>query len=110
MSAMGGKRTFAVPLPGREGLGVGARSAPCYAGAMARRVKPEDTERARLLRNNATPEERQVWRMISRYSDVRDNPVGTAEAIIARAAECLGGTHPQPLPSREGRTRRAHRR
>jgi len=39
-------------------------------------------------------------------SDVRDNPVGTAEAILARAAECLGGTHPQPLPSREGRVRR----
>jgi very-short-patch-repair endonuclease len=39
-------------------------------------------------------------------SDVRDNPIGAAEAILARAAECLGGTHPQPLPSREGRTRR----
>ena len=39
-------------------------------------------------------------------SDVRDNPVGAAEAIVARAAECLGGTHPEPLPSREGRKRR----
>ena len=39
-------------------------------------------------------------------SDVRDNPIGAAEAIVARAAECLGGTHPQPLPSREGRKRR----
>jgi very-short-patch-repair endonuclease len=39
-------------------------------------------------------------------SDVRDNPDGAAEAILARAAECLGGTHPQPLPSREGRSRR----
>ena len=39
-------------------------------------------------------------------SDVRENPVGAAEAILARAAECLGGTHPQPLPSREGRQRR----
>ena len=39
-------------------------------------------------------------------SDVRDNPIGVAEAILTRAAECLGGTHPQPLPSREGRTRR----
>ncbi len=39
-------------------------------------------------------------------SDVRDNPDGVAEAILARAAECLGGTHPQPLPSREGRIRR----
>ncbi|MGF7201814.1 hypothetical protein GGQ82_000854 [Sphingobium olei] len=25
------------------------------------------------------------------------------EAILHKAAECLGGTHPQPLPSREGR-------
>ena len=40
-------------------------------------------------------------------SDVRENPDGAAEAILARAAECLGGTHPQPLPSREGRPRRA---
>jgi very-short-patch-repair endonuclease len=36
-------------------------------------------------------------------SDVRENPSGAAEAILARAAECLGGTYPQPLPSREGR-------
>ena len=36
-------------------------------------------------------------------SDVRENPRGACEAILARAAECLGGTHPQPLPSREGR-------
>jgi very-short-patch-repair endonuclease len=39
-------------------------------------------------------------------SDVRDNSTGAAEAILARAAECLGGTHPKPLPSREGRKRR----
>jgi very-short-patch-repair endonuclease len=39
-------------------------------------------------------------------SDVRGNPVGAVEAILARASECLGGTHPQPLPSREGRQRR----
>jgi very-short-patch-repair endonuclease len=29
-------------------------------------------------------------------SDVRDNPIGAAQAIHARAAECLGGTHPEP--------------
>ena len=39
-------------------------------------------------------------------SDVRNDPIGTAAAILERAAECLGGTHPQPLPSREGRPRR----
>jgi hypothetical protein len=37
---------------------------------------------------------------------VRENPTGVAEAILMRAADCLGGTHPQPLPSREGRPRR----
>ena len=131
---------------------------------MSRRVRVEITERARALRSNATPEERKVWQLLSRYrpkftrqlpigpyvadfacrqaklvveidggqhagsgrdmardqwlrsegwtvfrvwnSDVRDNPYGTAQAILAHAAECLGGTHPQPLPSREGRPRR----
>ncbi len=38
-------------------------------------------------------------------SDVRENPIGAAEAILSRAAECLGGTHPEPLPSRERRKR-----
>jgi very-short-patch-repair endonuclease len=50
---------------------------------------------------------REGWTVVRVWnSDVRDNPDGAAEAILARAAECLGGTHPQPLPSREGRTRR----
>ncbi|MEA3001909.1 MAG: hypothetical protein QOH81_697 [Sphingomonadales bacterium] len=34
---------------------------------------------------------------------MNENPDGGAEAILQKAAECLGGTHPQPLPSREGR-------
>ena len=29
-------------------------------------------------------------------SDVREIPISTAEAILARTAECLGGTHPHP--------------
>ena len=33
-------------------------------------------------------------------------PEGVFDAIVQRAAECLGGTHPRPLPSREGRRRR----
>lgn len=131
---------------------------------MSRRVEVDITERARVLRNNATPEERKMWELLSRYrpkftrqlpigpyivdfacrhaklvveidggqhadserdivrdqwladqgwsvfrvwnSDVRQNPIGAAEAVVARAAECLGGTHPEPLPSREGRKRR----
>jgi very-short-patch-repair endonuclease len=36
-------------------------------------------------------------------NEVVDNPDGVVEAILLKTAECLGGTHPQPLPSREGR-------
>ena len=39
-------------------------------------------------------------------SELDENPDGVFEAIVHCAAECLGGTHPQPLPSREGRIRR----
>ncbi len=39
-------------------------------------------------------------------SEVDENPDGVAQAILLKAAECLGGTHPQPLPCREGRPRR----
>jgi very-short-patch-repair endonuclease len=131
---------------------------------MSRRVEIANTQRARALRSKATPEERKMWELLTRFrpkftrqlpigryvadlacrearlvveidgsqhadsepdrrrdqllqeqgwsvlrlwnSDVRANPVGAAEAILARAAECLGGTHPLPLPSREGRARR----
>ena len=46
------------------------------------------------------------WTVIRFWnSEVRDNPHAVAEAILLKAAECLGGTHPQPLPSREGRKR-----
>jgi very-short-patch-repair endonuclease len=43
-------------------------------------------------------------------NDLDGNAEGVLEAIVNRAAECLGGTHPQPLPSREGRTRRSRSR
>jgi len=39
-------------------------------------------------------------------NEVIENPDGVIIAIVERAAECLSGTHPQPLPSREGRMRR----
>jgi very-short-patch-repair endonuclease len=39
-------------------------------------------------------------------NELDENAEGVVRAITERAAECLGGTHPQPLPSREGRTRR----
>jgi len=131
---------------------------------MKRRIPRKQTDRARELRNNATPEERRLWRVLNRYrpkctrqlpvgpfygdlacrearliveidgsqhadsdadslrsaflegqgwkvirfwnSEVRENPDGVAQSILQKAAECLGGTHPQPLPSRKGRVRR----
>ena len=141
-----------------------AKRAMHYGREMSHRVNPTLTQHARALRSAATPQERTIWHLLSRYrpkftrqlpigpyiadfacrqarlvveidggqhaesqydavrdewlrregwtvfrvwnSDVNENPIGTVEAILARAAECLGGTHPQPLPSREGRRRR----
>ena len=49
----------------------------------------------------------QGWTVVRFWnSEVAENPEGVAVAILSKAAECLGGTHPQPLPSREGRPRR----
>ena len=48
----------------------------------------------------------QGWTVIRFWNnEVRENPHAVADAILARIAECLGDTHPQPLPSREGRKR-----
>jgi very-short-patch-repair endonuclease len=47
------------------------------------------------------------WTVLRVWNNELDaNPEGVFDLIVQRAAECLGGTHPQPLPSREGRTRR----
>ena len=60
----------------------------------------DDVERTQWLEANG-------WTVIRFWNgDVNENLEGVVEAIIARTAECLGGTHPQPLPSREGRERR----
>jgi very-short-patch-repair endonuclease len=51
--------------------------------------------------------EQEGWTMLRIWNnELDDNPEGVFEAVVKRAAECLGGTHPQPLPSREGRVRR----
>jgi very-short-patch-repair endonuclease len=49
--------------------------------------------------------EGQGWTVIRFWNnEVAENLAGVAEAILLKAAECLGGTHPLPLPkSREGR-------
>ena len=55
--------------------------------------------------------ERAGWRVIRFWNgEVLENPDGVAEAILLNTAECLGGTHPQPLPSREGRIRTPRKR
>jgi very-short-patch-repair endonuclease len=49
----------------------------------------------------------QGWTVVRLWnSEVLADPDGAVLFILQRAAECLGGTHPQPLPSREGRIRR----
>src|SRR5947209_10408334 len=50
--------------------------------------------------------EEEGWTVLRIWnSELDQNPDGVFQAIVNRAAECLGGTHPQPLPSREGRPR-----
>ena len=51
--------------------------------------------------------EQEGWAVLRIWNNELDgNAEGVFQAIMSRAAECLGGTHPQPLPSREGRLRR----
>src|SRR3954471_22187737 len=48
--------------------------------------------------------EREGWAILRVWNNELDeNAEGVFDAILSRAAECLGGTHPRPLPSREGR-------
>src|SRR3982750_2671267 len=55
--------------------------------------------------------EEQGWSVLRLWNnEVVENPNGTAEHVLLRCAERLGGTHPQPLPSREGRKRRPRSR
>ena len=51
--------------------------------------------------------EDQGWTVIRLWNnEVEANPDGAAEFVLARCSERLRATHPQPLPSREGRIRR----
>ncbi|MBM7405583.1 MULTISPECIES: endonuclease domain-containing protein [Sphingomonas] len=51
--------------------------------------------------------EAQGWRVLRLWNaEVLANTDGAVRHILEKTAECLGGTHPQPLPSREGRNRR----
>ena len=52
--------------------------------------------------------EEQGWAVVRLWNNaVAENPDGAAQLVLDRCAERLdGATHPQPLPSREGRIRR----
>ena len=52
--------------------------------------------------------EREGWAVLRLWNnEVEENPDGAAELVLIRCAERpVGATHPQPLPSREGRERR----
>ena len=51
------------------------------------------------------------WRVLRIWNnDFRASPEGAVDLIMSAAAEKLGGTHPQPLPGREGRTRKPRTR
>ena len=51
------------------------------------------------------------WRVMRFWnSEVRENPEGVAEAILAAVADPRRPTHPQPLPSREGSKKEGSRR
>ena len=64
----------------------------------AAQIEADDRRTALLARKG--------WRIIRLWnSEVLANPDGAVLHILAEAAECLGGTHPQPLPCREGRSR-----
>lgn len=60
----------------------------------------EDARRDAYLRSEG-------WQVLRFWNpDILNNPEGVYEVVNAEAAKCLGGTHPQPLPSKEGRQRR----
>ncbi len=51
------------------------------------------------------------WAVVRLWNnEVLANPDGAAEHILRQCTARLGGTHPQPLPSREGRIRRPRSR
>jgi very-short-patch-repair endonuclease len=51
------------------------------------------------------------WRVIRFWnSDVHANPDGVAQAILEKAADCLGGVRPEAIAPRVGRVRRPRSR
>jgi len=51
------------------------------------------------------------WSVVRLWNnEVFDDPDAAAEHVLQQCAKRLGSTHPQPLPSREGRERRPRSR
>ncbi|AEG50465.1 protein of unknown function DUF559 [Sphingobium chlorophenolicum L-1] len=74
-----------------------ARLAIEFDGSQHLDAQAYDQRRTQFLSENG-------WTVLRFWNgDVMGNPDGVVEAILEKAAECLGGTHPQPLPFREGR-------
>jgi|SRR4051812_22683079 very-short-patch-repair endonuclease len=73
-------------------------------GQHAERTVDYDRRRSAFL-------EDQGWLVVRLWNnEVVGNPDGAAELVLLSCAERLGSTHPQPLPSREGRVRRPRSR
>jgi very-short-patch-repair endonuclease len=82
----------------------GARLAVELDGGQHAEAMADDTRRTAKL-------EEAGWRVIRFWNnEVIENLDVVVSGILAAAAECLGGTHPRPLPGREGRERRPRRR
>jgi very-short-patch-repair endonuclease len=76
-----------------------AKLAVEFDGSQHLSAQSYDTKRTNYL-------EQSGWCVLRFWNgDVFENPDGVARMILEKAAEWLGGTHPQPLPSREGRKR-----
>ena len=71
-----------------------------FDGSQHLEAVEEDARRTAYLESKG-------WKLVRFWnSEVLENPDGAAAAILHHVAEFLGDTHPQPLPSREGRKRK----
>ncbi|WP_298398869.1 DUF559 domain-containing protein [Sphingobium sp.] len=68
-----------------------------FDGAQHQNVLTYDERRTAFLEDAG-------WTVLRFWNgDVFENLDGVLSVILDKTAECLGGTHPQPLPFREGR-------
>ena len=84
---------------------------------MRRRIDPELTRRARELRNNPTPAEREIWQLVSRYRPAFTRQLVVPPFIIDLACrqaklgvEFDGSQHFEQVAADERRTRYLERK